>query len=75
MFKWLEDLDFLTKGNAQGPLGLEFRIVDSAEARKAEGFGNVRDKLKMYREAKNQTAAKREPGDTAKKSDSKCSIS
>eukprot|EP01122_Echinamoeba_exundans_P015346 TRINITY_DN7238_c0_g1_i1.p1 TRINITY_DN7238_c0_g1~~TRINITY_DN7238_c0_g1_i1.p1 ORF type:complete len:359 (-),score=61.52 TRINITY_DN7238_c0_g1_i1:115-1164(-) len=55
MFKWLDDIQLLKHGNPGGPEGLEFRIIESLELRRAEGFGNVRDKLKMYRDAKNPT--------------------
>jgi hypothetical protein len=72
MFKWLEDIELLKHGNPDGPEGLEFRIIESLEQRRAEGFGNVRDKLKMYREAKNPTR-KDEKGD--EKSSSKCILS
>lgn len=52
MFKWLDDLEYLKGGNPDAPEGIEFRIIESEAQRRAEGFGNVREKLRMYREAR-----------------------
>jgi hypothetical protein len=53
MFDWKKDLDILKNG-AEAEGGFEFRIVESLDKRNGEGFGDIREKLRMIEEAKKE---------------------